>query len=179
MLSLLELNNKIILICMIFNLIVKGNVISLTFDSENGKLIELSDNEIEVYEPIISKYENNSFENNDDEDQEKISSKKNIQHKIRYTLGHRFFHHDKLLAESSNNFHYNGLRNIILKFCYPKFGFGSILTSVVGVVDQLSDIGHAFIISGGIGHRNICVGLVANATTYLNYKVSFYGLYNL
>ncbi|XP_055390171.1 uncharacterized protein LOC129619111 [Condylostylus longicornis] len=178
---------QLIFFCLIVGILnsrtVNGNVINLTFDSENDNLIEDTDNIIQISDMVTPKIGGEGESNTNiiertiedgNGNKNSIPDQTKVQQTIRYTLGHHSSV-DKMIAQSANNYHYNSLMNVVLKLCYPNSGVGSIVTYIEIVVDQLSKIGRAYVISGGIGQRHICIAVEANSTNYLSYRASFYG----
>lgn len=66
--------------------------------------------------------------------------------------------------------------NLRFRLFYPLNGLkGALINFVELKVQQSSNIGKAYVISGGVNKRNVAIILEANATTFLSYDVTLYG----
>ncbi|XP_055382332.1 uncharacterized protein LOC129612652 [Condylostylus longicornis] len=94
---------------------------------------------------------------------------------IRHTAGSRVAG-DRLVASGSGGQSWATPQDVQLSLQYPKSGTGAVLSYVEVLVDQSSNVGEGFIISGGIGQRHIALVIQARSTTHFNYAAAFYGV---
>jgi Transcription activator MBF2 len=93
---------------------------------------------------------------------------------IRYTAGTRISG-DRLVAQDSKNQSWPTLQDVQLVLTYPVSGLGATVTYMSVTVNQASAVGRAYIVSGGIGQRNIQVVVEGKSTNYFNYTAQIYG----
>ncbi|CAD7091658.1 unnamed protein product [Hermetia illucens] len=94
---------------------------------------------------------------------------------IYYTVGNRVSG-DALVATASDSQQWSSAQNVQLLLQYPRSGQGAVVTYAIVTVDQSSSLGEAYIVSGGVGKRNIAIVVEARSTTYFRYAAQVYGL---
>ncbi|XP_053678030.1 uncharacterized protein LOC128728431 [Anopheles nili] len=98
----------------------------------------------------------------------------NNRKQIVYTLGARFSG-DQLVAISSGGKSWTSPQDIKLNLQYPTTGVGASVTYVEVIVDQSSELGQGYVVSGGVGQRFIQLVIEAYNTVYFNYSAAIYG----
>lgn len=93
-----------------------------------------------------------------------------------YTLGGRQVN-DRLVAIDGGWAQYPSKQNLELRIWYPINGAGAIITFVQILINQDSGtFGRGYVVSGGIGQRNIQVLVEAWNTAYIRYDYQIYGV---
>ncbi|XP_055838594.1 uncharacterized protein LOC129906726 [Episyrphus balteatus] len=93
---------------------------------------------------------------------------------IVYTLGQRVSL-DKLVGQGANSQSYKSPQNVRLQIQYPNNPNGGDIVTYVRIdVDQSSNDGQAYVLSGGIGQRRIIIIVEAYNTLWFNYNVAIY-----
>ncbi|XP_055390160.1 uncharacterized protein LOC129619100 [Condylostylus longicornis] len=93
---------------------------------------------------------------------------------IVYTLGRRSGG-DRVVATDSDRGEWGSEKDIQVLIEYPARGRGDIVTYVAVIVEQSSNVGDAYVVSGGIGQRNIGFIIEAKGSSYINYDAFIYG----
>ncbi|KAL5276152.1 hypothetical protein ACFFRR_001769 [Megaselia abdita] len=94
---------------------------------------------------------------------------------IRYSLGGRS-KYDRLVAEEEQQFKYPNLHDVSVQMTYPEKGSqGAMITFVEILAEQSSDIGNAYVVSGGIGQRFISMVVEAKQTQFFEFDAKVYG----
>ena len=87
-----------------------------------------------------------------------------------YNLG------DKVQATDSDSGEFATAKDIELLIQYPESGRGgAVISYVVVLVDQSSNVGDGYVVSGGIGQRQIGFVIEAKSSTYFRYDAFIYG----
>ncbi|XP_055298351.1 uncharacterized protein LOC129566440 [Sitodiplosis mosellana] len=83
---------------------------------------------------------------------------------------------DRLLATDSASQQWGRPQDVRLNLNYPKSGgFGEVITYLEVITEQSSNLGSAYIVSGGVGTRRISVVIEAKQTLYWQYRASIFG----
>lgn len=82
---------------------------------------------------------------------------------------------DRLLTTASASQRWNRAQNVKQNLRYPKSGMGAVVTYVEIVVNQSTNLGRAYVISGGIGQRSVGLVIEAQNTLYFTYRASVFG----
>lgn len=83
---------------------------------------------------------------------------------------------DRLVAEEEQQFRYPNLHDVSVQMSYPeKGGQGAQITFVEILAEQSSDIGNAYVVSGGIGQRFISMVVEAKQTRFFEFDAKVYG----
>lgn len=91
-------------------------------------------------------------------------------------LIHSIFSDDRLVAEEEQQFKYPNLHDVSVQMTYPeKGGQGALITFVEILAEQSSDIGNAYVVSGGIGQRFISMVVEAKQTQFFEFDAKVYG----
>nr|AYV99543.1 venom polypeptide [Dolopus genitalis] len=93
---------------------------------------------------------------------------------MRYTFGRRVLG-DRIVTQGNNNFNYPQAQDVRTNLNYPANGIGNVVSYVEIFVDQTSNIGTAYVTSGGIGQRHISIVLEAKRTFRFSYRAAIYG----
>ncbi|XP_055846531.1 uncharacterized protein LOC129912309 [Episyrphus balteatus] len=93
---------------------------------------------------------------------------------ISYKIGQRV-PNDRLVSRVSDSIYWNVPQNVQLRVEYPSKGIGAVVSFVECNVNQSSENGRAYIISGGYGQRNICFVIEAFSTFWFNYDCTIWG----
>ncbi|XP_050072987.1 uncharacterized protein LOC126561081 [Anopheles maculipalpis] len=93
---------------------------------------------------------------------------------ITYTVGSHSAG-ERLVGMASNQQSWATLQDVTLDLQYPTNGVGAIVTYVEVVVSQSSSTGRGYIVSGGVGQRNIRLVIEAYNTLFFNYNAAIYG----
>lgn len=101
--------------------------------------------------------------------------KPNLHGIIRYTIGARSSA-DRLVASGSQNNAWPTAHNAAVQLHYPQQGVGATVTYVEASVNQTSNLGRAYVISGGINQHSISVVVEAYDTLLFNIVASIYGI---
>ncbi|XP_062557819.1 uncharacterized protein LOC134222675 [Armigeres subalbatus] len=101
---------------------------------------------------------------------------KNNRSQIVYTVGSRL-PGDQLVGTGQDYTSWETLQDVSLYLRYPQFGTGAVITFVEIVVNQSSELGDFYVISGGVGEQFIEMIIGAYATNYFQYSVQVYGYY--
>lgn len=101
--------------------------------------------------------------------------KPNVHGIIRYTIGARSSA-DRLVASGSQNNAWPIAHNAAVQLHYPQRGVGATVTYVEASVNQTSNLGRAYVISGGINQHSISVVVEAYETLLFNIVASIYGI---
>lgn len=80
-----------------------------------------------------------------------------------------------MVAETSASQQWSSLQDVTTSVFYPTTGTGAIITYVQINVDQTSNFGRAYIVSGGIGQRAIKVVIEAQRTLAFRHLSTIYG----
>ncbi|KXJ78385.1 hypothetical protein RP20_CCG004765 [Aedes albopictus] len=107
---------------------------------------------------------------------------------IVYTLGNRlsgsysrkcniliFNVGDRLVATSQDGASWATLQDVTLNLRYPQAGTGAVVSYVQVVVNQSSNQGRGYVVSGGVGQRYIQLVIEAYSTSYFQYNAQIYG----
>lgn len=93
-----------------------------------------------------------------------------------YTLGRRQSN-DRLVSIDSGWAQYPSKQNVELTIWYPINGVGAYITYVQVLINQDNGtFGRGYIVSGGIGQRNIQIVVEAWNTAYVRYDYQIYGV---
>ena len=83
---------------------------------------------------------------------------------------------DRLVAEEEQQFRYPNLHDVSVQMTYPEKGQqGAEVTYVEILAEQSSDIGNAYVVSGGIGQRFISMIVEAKQTNFFEFTTKVYG----
>lgn len=93
---------------------------------------------------------------------------------ITYTVGSHAAG-ERLVGMASNQQSWSTLQDVKLELQYPTAGVGAVVTYVEVVVNQSSSTGRGYIVSGGVGQRNIRLIIEAYNTLFFNYNAAIYG----
>uniref|UniRef100_A0A182MBD2 Uncharacterized protein n=1 Tax=Anopheles culicifacies TaxID=139723 RepID=A0A182MBD2_9DIPT len=93
---------------------------------------------------------------------------------ITYTVGSHTSA-DRLVGLASNQQSWSTPQDVKLDLQYPTAGVGAVVTYVEVTVNQSSSAGRGYIVSGGIGQRNIRIVIEAYGTLFFNYEAAIYG----
>ncbi|XP_001664091.2 uncharacterized protein LOC5578882 [Aedes aegypti] len=93
---------------------------------------------------------------------------------IVYTLGNRLSG-DRLVGTSQDGTSWSSLQDVTLNLRYPQAGSGAVVSYVQVVVNQSSNQGRGYVVSGGIGQRYIQLVIEAYSTSYFQYNAQIYG----
>uniref|UniRef100_A0A182W4R3 Uncharacterized protein n=1 Tax=Anopheles minimus TaxID=112268 RepID=A0A182W4R3_9DIPT len=93
---------------------------------------------------------------------------------ITYTVG-THSSGERLVGMASNQQSWATPQDVKLDLQYPTAGVGAVVTYVEVVVNQSSPTGRGYIVSGGVGQRNIRIMIEAYGTLYFNYNAAIYG----
>lgn len=93
-----------------------------------------------------------------------------------YTLGGRQVN-DRLVAIDGGWAQYPSKQNLELRIWYPINGAGAIISYIQILINQDNGtFGRGYVVSGGIGQRNIQVLVEAWNTAYIRYDYQIYGV---
>ncbi|XP_026465445.1 uncharacterized protein LOC113368098 [Ctenocephalides felis] len=93
---------------------------------------------------------------------------------LTYTLGNRV-PGDQLVAIGTDSYSWPDARDVKLELTYPTSENGAVVSYLrIGIV-QDTNIGNAYVVSGGIGQRRIVIAVQAVHTTFLSYNAQIYG----
>lgn len=101
--------------------------------------------------------------------------KPNVHGIVRYTIGARSSA-DRLVASGSQNNAWPTAHNVAVQLHYPQQGAGATVTFVEASVNQTSNLGRAYVISGGINQHSISVVVEAYDTLLFNIVANIYGI---
>ncbi|EAT33840.1 AAEL013885-PA [Aedes aegypti] len=93
---------------------------------------------------------------------------------IVYTLGNRLSG-DRLVGTSQDGTSWSSLQDVTLNLRYPQAGSGAVVSYVQVVVNQSSNQGRGYVVSGGIGQRYIQLVIEVYSTSYFQYNAQIYG----
>ncbi|XP_049292197.1 uncharacterized protein LOC125768495 [Anopheles funestus] len=93
---------------------------------------------------------------------------------ITYTVG-SLSSSDRLVGLTSKQQSWSTPQDVKLDLRYPTAGVGDIVTYVEVVVQQSTSTGRGYIVSGGVGQRNIRLVIEAYGTYYFDYNAAIYG----
>ncbi|KXJ84397.1 hypothetical protein RP20_CCG009866 [Aedes albopictus] len=99
---------------------------------------------------------------------------RNNRQQIVYTLGNRLSG-DRLVATSQDGASWATLQDVTLNLRYPQAGTGAVVSYVQVVVNQSSNQGRGYVVSGGVGQRYIQLVIEAYSTSYFQYNAQIYG----
>ncbi|KAG4079327.1 hypothetical protein HA402_008019 [Bradysia odoriphaga] len=102
-------------------------------------------------------------------------SKTNVNNTMLYTLGARIAG-DNLVGHSAKNQTWPTQQHVSVTLNYPTSGVGKQITFVRIQIDQSSNSGRAYVVSGGLHQRSIAIVVEAFTTYYLNYDAQIYGV---
>lgn len=95
---------------------------------------------------------------------------------IRYTLGNRVTG-DRLVGVAKHSTNWSTPHNAQLTLNYPAPGTpGAVVTHVNVVVNQTSNQGRGYVVSGGVGQRSIGIVIEALNTLRFEYSAEIYGV---
>lgn len=103
-----------------------------------------------------------------------LESYRNARQQIVYTLGNRVSG-DRLVATSQDGQSWATLQDVTLNLRYPQAGTGAVVSYVQVVVNQSSNQGRGYVVSGGVGQRYVQLAVEAYRTSYFNYNAQVYG----
>ncbi|XP_031628578.1 uncharacterized protein LOC116344250 [Contarinia nasturtii] len=126
---------------------------NVTFSFLNG------DKEVKVLYPLI---------------QEQLSDGVSPKVAILHKLGDRI-NGDRLITTAEGSWTYSSPQNIKLTLNYPRSGTGLVVTFLKVLVSQSTNKGRGYIISGGIGQRQLTVLIEADQTLYFKFSAEIYG----
>jgi hypothetical protein len=82
-----------------------------------------------------------------------------------------------VVAHGNNKKNWSTPQNVTITLTYPSSGGnGAFLTYILINCEQSSNLGRAYITSGGIHQHNVQVVIEAQITSYFNYAAFFYGI---
>lgn len=81
-----------------------------------------------------------------------------------------------MVAEASDSYTWSSPQSVELTLTYPVSGTGAILTYVEILVNQDNYEGDAYLVSGGIGQRQITIVVLAYNTRNFSYLCQLYGV---
>ncbi|XP_052900763.1 uncharacterized protein LOC128307082 [Anopheles moucheti] len=93
---------------------------------------------------------------------------------ITYTIG-QHSSGERLVGMASNQQSWTTPQDVKLELQYPTAGVGAVVTYVEVVVNQSSSAGRGYIVSGGVGQRNVRLVIEAYDTFFFNYNAAIYG----
>ncbi|XP_031628580.1 uncharacterized protein LOC116344252 [Contarinia nasturtii] len=93
---------------------------------------------------------------------------------IVHRLGNRISG-DRILATDSASQQWQKPHDIRLNLNYPQSGYGSVITYLEVIVEQSSSLSNAYVVSGGIGQRQISVVVESKDTLYFKHRAAIYG----
>ncbi|XP_053664454.1 uncharacterized protein LOC128713581 [Anopheles marshallii] len=93
---------------------------------------------------------------------------------ITYTIGQHSAG-ERLVGMASNQQSWATPQDVKLELQYPTAGVGAFVTYVEVVVNQSSSAGRGYIVSGGVGQRNVRLVIEAYDTFFFNYNAAIYG----
>ncbi|XP_055309445.1 uncharacterized protein LOC129573178 [Sitodiplosis mosellana] len=93
---------------------------------------------------------------------------------LTHRLGNRI-NGDRLLATDSASQQWAQPQDVRLNLNYPKSGYAEIITYLEVITEQSTNLGNAYVVSGGIGQRRISVVIEAKRTLYWQYRASIFG----
>ncbi|XP_059617152.1 uncharacterized protein LOC132262046 [Phlebotomus argentipes] len=93
---------------------------------------------------------------------------------ILYTLGSRV-PKDRLVANARDSTSWATPQNVQLVLNYPTNGVGANVSYVSVLVNQTSNLGAAYVLSGGIGQRQVSLLVEAKNTYTFGYLAEIYG----
>ncbi|XP_065073452.1 uncharacterized protein LOC135697597 [Ochlerotatus camptorhynchus] len=103
-----------------------------------------------------------------------LEASRNARQQIVYTLGNRVSG-DRLVATNQDGQSWSTLQDVSLDLSYPQSGVGAVVSYVQVVVNQSSNQGRGYVVSGGIGQRYIRLVIEAYSTSYFNFNAQIYG----
>ncbi|CRK95679.1 CLUMA_CG009137, isoform A [Clunio marinus] len=84
---------------------------------------------------------------------------------------------DSVVANGSNKRKWSIPQNVTTTLSYPSSGGnGAFLTYILINCEQSSNLGRAYVTSGGVGQHFIQIIVEAQVTNYFNYAAFFYGI---
>jgi hypothetical protein len=84
---------------------------------------------------------------------------------------------DIVVANASDKKKWPTSQNVTTTLAYPNGGGnGAFLTYILINCEQSSNLGRAYITSGGIGQHFVQIVIEAQVTSYFNYAAFFYGI---
>lgn len=95
---------------------------------------------------------------------------------ILYTVGARKSG-DRIVATDGNWAQYPSKQNLELSLWYPLNGVGAVITYVQVLINQDDGtFGRGYVVSGGIGQRNIKIVVEAWNTAFIRYDFTIFGI---
>lgn len=82
---------------------------------------------------------------------------------------------DRLVAHGAQKQSWPQPHNVATTLSYPSNGVGAQVTYVAIQVNQSTNLGQAYILTGGIHQRSISIVVEAYNTIYMNYVAAIYG----
>ncbi|XP_035918640.1 uncharacterized protein LOC118516900 [Anopheles stephensi] len=82
---------------------------------------------------------------------------------------------ERLVGISSDQLSWPTPQDVQLEVRYPTAGVGAVVTYVEVQVNQSSSTGRGYIVSGGVGQRNIRLVIEAYNTLFFHYQAAIYG----
>lgn len=79
------------------------------------------------------------------------------------------------MATSQDGASWATLQDVTLNLRYPQAGTGAVVSYVQVVVNQSSNQGRGYVVSGGVGQRYIQLVIEAYSTSYFQYNAQIYG----
>lgn len=79
------------------------------------------------------------------------------------------------MATDAQSQQWSQTRDVNTNLHYPLNGVGAVITYLEVTCDQSSFLGQAFIVSGGIGQRQIAIVIEARQTLYFSYRAAIFG----
>lgn len=90
-------------------------------------------------------------------------------------LHHVWIPGDRLVGTGQAGQQWARPQNVRTNLFYPTNGIGAVLTYLEVLVNQSTNLGRAYVVSGGIGQRQIGVVIEAQSTLYFSYRASLFG----
>lgn len=84
---------------------------------------------------------------------------------------------DLVVANAADKKTWPSAQNVTTSLTYPSSGGnGAFLTYILINCEQASNLGRAYVTSGGVGQHSVQIVIEAQVTTYFNYAAFFYGI---